>query len=445
MLISFSVVNFMSFKDKVEFDMHPVGSEAKLHKSELYDKNVAEAKTSYGKKLPLLLSSAIYGANASGKTSFIKAIRCMREIVITNNPSLPRYIKPFRLNEESATRPSEFQITILAEDNVIYEYGFAASQDIIHKEWLYAYPKGRVQKLFERVLKDDAGENPQYDYQFSGNLLGNKSVWSEATTPQRLFLSTAIQLNNKQLKAIYNWFDVKALIIESASPMEEFARRRIAVHYLSKKPEQKKEIIDFLAAADFALADIKAQEEGESEQLGQMLSLLLTEQNADSDKAQQFFSESYEISTYHMSQDKKIVKFDFNEESIGTQKMFDYSALLIDRLRNGGTVFIDELNNSLHPLLVYHIIRMFHNKKTNLGKAQFVFTTHEPSLLNEDDLLRRDQIWFCSKNKHQDSQLYSLDEFKLRKDIINIESRYLSGRYGGVPFVGHLPSQEEEE
>ena len=132
---------------------------------------------------------------------------------------------------------------------------------------------------------------------------------------------------------------------------------------------------------------------------------------------------------------------DFDDESDGTQKFFSFAGPWLDTLKKGYVLVIDELHDSLHPNMVKYLVDLFHNKETNPNNAQLIFTTHETSILNQD-VFRRDQIWFCEKDDEQATSLYPLTDFSPRKDRENIELGYLSGRYGALPFIRNFDLEE---
>ncbi len=142
----------------------------------------------------------------------------------------------------------------------------------------------------------------------------------------------------------------------------------------------------------------------------------------------------YEIKTVHKSSSGEFLEFELSDESDGTQKIFSLAGPFLDSLKKGHVVCIDDLCDNLHPELVKFLVGLFNNKKTNPGNAQLIFTTHETSLLNQK-ILRRDQIWFCEKNKAQETQLYPLSNFRPRRGVANLELAYLSGRYGALPYI----------
>uniref|UniRef100_UPI0025CFFC6B AAA family ATPase n=1 Tax=uncultured Ruminobacter sp. TaxID=538947 RepID=UPI0025CFFC6B len=169
-------------------------------------------------------------------------------------------------------------------------------------------------------------------------------------------------------------------------------------------------VLKFLKAADFNIEDIRVEEKH-----------LPTEP-------------TYEINTVHTDSNGQTVLFNFRDESSGTQKFFSFAEPILDVLANGSVLCIDELNVNLHPKLVQFLVELFHDPKANPKNAQLIFTTHETTILTQE-IFRRDQIWFCDKDREQASFLYPLSDFSPKKGKENLELGYLSGRYGALPLV----------
>ena len=412
MLIAFSVENFRSIKEEAQLSL--VAGTGK----ELYDTNVTEPPLPKGvKKIPLLRSAALYGPNAGGKSNLIKALAAMKRIVMTSSQNLEELpITPFKLSSSTINAPSVFEVIILV-DGVKYQYGFSATSTAIHDEWLFAFPKGRVQKWFERTYN----AKNEHDYDFGNKLTGDKDIWKRASRPNALFLSTAIQLNSQQLQPIFNWFAHKLRIQ--------------GVHEAGVPPwwqgDKKDKILTFLKAADFAISDIHLHEKAWSSKsipssVPDDWRKIMVDENRGS--IERHFTMSHE------SESGEPVEFDLGDESDGTQKMFSFAGPWLEALSKGHVLFIDELHDNLHPLLVKFLVQLFHSNDTNPNLAQLVFSTHETSILSQD-VFRRDQIWFCERTESQDTKLFSLAEFSPRKGVENLERAYLSGRYGALPFL----------
>ncbi len=382
MLLEFSVTNFRSIKEKQTLSL------LKTNKNELPN-NFTTVTLSTGKTLDVLNSAVIYGANASGKSNLVSAMETMVEIIGNSLFFQLDSVEPFLLSTENKSLPAEFEIDFIG-DGVRYVYGFSATKDRVVDEWLYQYPKGRPQSLIERTDTNNWGAVTA--------LKGNKKTWQESTKDKSLFLTTAISLNAKKL------IEIKAHI-KTVFELHEF-------HYIEDTQifhQSKKLVIDFLQMADDAIIDFDIKESLDPS------------------------PDEFDISTYRQSKDGDKIKFNLCRESKGTQKIFYSSVYWINALQRGLTLVLDELQNSLHPKLVAHLVNMFHNPELNKNGAQLIFVTHETSLLDQE-VFRRDQVWFCEKEDNA-TELFSLADFSVRKGHENIEKFYLSGRYGAVPYL----------
>ena len=412
MLVDFNVKNFRSFNERQDFSLIKSKSDENLNNSFNINEN---------SNFSLLKTAAIYGANASGKSNFLKALSTMKRMVTGNyqrGDKLP--VVPFKLNSSTINQPTEFEITFIV-DNVRYQYGFSASSTQIYDEWLFAYPKNHAQKWFDRIWNE---ENKSYDWKFSSFLLGSKQIWLQSTRENALFLATAVQLNSEQLKPIFDWFNDTLHFANSDGFAPIFTANLC-------EDDRKRDVLKFLKMADFHISDIKVEttEFNIAELPADMPEPLkdFLSQNLKGEKKLQ-------LETIHVDNNGKPVPFNFHDESDGTQKFFAFAGPILDVLKNGYVLCIDELNVNLHPKLVQFLVELFHSKESNTKNAQLIFTTHETSILTQD-VFRRDQIWFCERSKEQSSVLYPLSDFSPKKGKENLELGYLSGRYGALPFI----------
>lgn len=419
MLVEMTVANFRSFRETQTFTL------AKGKGDEMLATNTFDAAAA--NNISLLRSAAIYGPNASGKSNLLLALQAMKQIVLESAINLQRGDKlpvtPFRLNPQSRQQPSEFEVTFLVE-GVRYQYGFAATAERIHEEWLLAYPKGRAQRWFGREWNaDDKG----YDWELGSNLTGEKQLWQKSTRDNALFLSTAVQLNSEQLQPIFDWFKNTLRLANVGGWGPVFSASLC-------ESNDKARIMDFLRAADLHIDDIVIESRPfDPDALPTDMPEPVREAIAGNMRDKKVI----DIKTVHKGDDGKPVTFDFEDESDGTQKLFSFAGPWIDSLANGYVLFIDELHDNLHPRLVQFLVQLFHSPETNPNNAQLIFTTHETSILNQE-VFRRDQIWFCEKDKSQATVLYPLTDFSPRKGRENLEAAYLSGRYGALPFIRAL-------
>ncbi|MCL5974827.1 MAG: ATP-binding protein [Gammaproteobacteria bacterium] len=419
MLIEMNVANFRSLKGTQTFSL----AKGKGNELELTNVFTVKAASDY----ELLRSAVIYGPNASGKSNFLLALKTMKHIVIESATTQQRGdllpVMPFKLCPDSRTAPSEFEVTFLV-DGVRYQYGFTATPEQIREEWLLAYPKGRPQRWFTRQWN---AEKSQFEWDLGNSLLGEKQLWQKSTRDNALFLSTAVQLNSEQLRPVFDWFKDTIRLSNVGGWLPTFSAS------LCERGEKSK-VMEFLHAADIHIDDVLVESKVfdpndlPAEMPEALRNVVIGEMRN---------KKTLEIKTVHQGSDGKPVIFDFDEESDGTRKLFAYAGPWIDALENGYVLFIDELHDNLHPRLVRFLVELFHNSDTNPKNAQLIFTTHETSILNQD-VFRRDQVWFCEKNKLQATDLYPLSDFSPRKGRENLEMAYLSGRYGALPFVRNL-------
>ena len=421
MLIEFSVTNYRSFLKTQSLKMTANSS------GELQEENTFISPVS---NLPRLLrSSVIYGPNAGGKSNFIKAMNFMKGFVLSSAKESQEgekiHVTPFLFTKQSIQAPSEFEVLFM-QDNIRYQYGFAVNSQRVMAEWLFAYPEGRAQRWFERQYDPKA---QKYDWYFGSKFTGRRKVWQDATRDNALFLSTAIQLNNKQLKPVFNWFSEKLVVLEQDADIDPgFSIAEC------EETDNKKKILKFMNAADLSIKNISIEKKDFS-----MDDLPADMPQSIREKIVNDFKEKKLTRVFFMhpsSDNGEDIPLALNEESAGTQKLFTLAGPWLDVLEKGLVLFVDELNTSLHPLLVRFLLNLFHNSETNPNNAQLIFTTHDTTILDQT-LLRRDQVWFIEKGEENASRLYPLSDYRPRKGEA-LQKGYLYGRYGALPFPGEL-------
>jgi AAA15 family ATPase/GTPase len=391
MLLRFTFANFRSFRAESELSMI-AGPFSDLPHAVLKRPATKEG---------VLPVAAIYGANASGKTNVLKALEFMKSAVENSHrgwrPEGPIPREAFRLEEKSRKAPSMF-----AADTVVsgirYQYGFSIDDKTVQKEWLNAYPNGRKQAWYSR----QAGR----PIEFSSKLSGENRTIEALTRPNSLSLSAAAQNNHEMLTPIYRWFVDAFTFITS----DKSTCRQVTVA-LGENEAERKKIAHLLQMADLGIADLQVK-------------------RADISLKQLGIESSIEL--LHKAK-KEPIAFSLSQESEGTAAYLSMLGPLLATLKMGGVLCVDELDASLHPLLAMQIINLFNDPALNSNGAQLIFNTHDSNLLSLK-ILRRDQIWFTEKQPDGSSQLYPLTDFKPRLGE-NIESGYLQGRYGAIPFL----------
>ncbi|NMB89091.1 MAG: AAA family ATPase [Chloroflexi bacterium] len=420
MLIEFKVKNFRSFREEVTLSM--VASADKTLPDNLI--SVPE----FGGR-SLLHSAVVYGPNAAGKSNLIAAAQFVDEFVNTSmerKVNSPIEATPFLLDTEPNTDPSEFEITFIDDQNVRYQYGFHVTTRQVVREWLVAYPKGLPQTWFER----EQAVNAEPSWYFGRNLKGKNSQVAELTRPDVLFLSNAAQLNHRQLGRVLEWFQ-RCLRVIDAPDSPYFSTYTAA---RAKEDEQVQKLIrNLMVAADFGITDFEVREE------------TFTDKDFPDDipvelRDRLINKKHLDVYMRHAMEAGTEVSLPLEEESRGTQRLFALSGPLVEVLTNGWTLFVDELDASLHPFMVRFLVELFHNSQANPRGAQLIFNTHDTTLM-DCCVFRRDQIWFVEKDHQNCSHLYPLLDYSPRKDEA-LAKGYLLGRYGAIPFLGE-PQWEE--
>ncbi len=416
MLVEFRVKNFRSLRDEQVLSL--VASKDKtLHDTHTLGTGLKAAPH-------LLASAVVYGANASGKSNLVKALHYMRAVVLESatviQPGQTYAVQPFRLDDASAGQPSEFEVTFLL-DGVRYQYGFAMTPQRIVSEHLLVYKSFKPQRWFERRFDADSGKDL---YTFGPGLKGAKHLWEGATRANALFLSMAVQLNSESLRSVFDWFVNHLVIFNEHSPLAP----QFSIQML-KQETQRKAICEFLRAAGISVADIEVTTR-------QATVHTLKIDLATGKREEHVGEQAVDEVKFHHATERGKAAFDLSDESDGTRNLLFLAGPVLDILRKGLTLVIDELDTSLHTLLVRELVRLFHWREVNTGGAQLIFTTHDTSLLDAYGLFRRDQVWFVEKDEEQASTLVALAEFSPRKNEA-LERGYLMGRYGGVPFLNH--------
>ncbi len=440
MLIEFTVGNYRSFRDPVTFSM--AAAKQKSKDPELDRRNVFEAP---GAPAPLLVSAAIYGANAGGKSNLIAALAFMRRFVMHSARATSAEggiaAEPFLLSDVTAGRPSSFEAIFVA-DGKRYRYGFEADAERVHGEWLYYVPSTREALLFER-----AGAEVELGAHFAKEA----RELIEMTRPNALFLSVVAQFNGQTALRVVDWFD-RCYVLSSLSDSKAraFTERRL------RPGRHGEEIARFLMSLDLGIKGLYAEaypaQAGTSTEealaagniIAELVSTYLEEERAARNRIAYGRGASRpRIKTLHTRYDAEgnpagEAEFYLDQhESEGTKKLFAIAGPLLYALARGTPLVVDELDARLHPILTQKLVGLFGDPASNPRHAQLIFTTQDTNLL-DGALLRRDQIWFVEKDSRGRSDLYSLAEIKGTRNDLQFERNYIQGRFGAVPFVGDL-------
>ena len=420
MLLQFYFSNYRSFEGEGILDMRSSGSnELSSH----IRNNLNE------KVLPI---TAIYGANASGKSSVFEAFQFMALCILESlsfsddNKKNPYKLKvdSFKFSD-SRDKPSEFEINYIdkkGKKELYYNYGFKIDNSGILEEYLASNTKTGVKRNEEYtyIFKRERSQKLYLDSsieKFRENL-------EISLKDKTLLVSLGAKLNINEFIRVRTWF-INAEVINFSNSLYGVFLENTLPDNIIESEEVRKNLVSFINSFDDSIIDIEVEK----------ISVI---DESDSD--------NYRVFTVHKSdKETSVARISMNEESSGTKKMFSLYQTLLDVLEKGGVFFADELDIKLHPLLMRNILLTFTDKEKNPNNAQLIFTTHN-TIYMDMNLLRRDEIWFVEKDNGV-SNLYSLDDItnekgeKVRKDS-NYEKHYLLGNYGAIPNLKNLLGRE---
>lgn len=420
MLLQFYFSNYRSFEGEGILDMRASGSnELSSHVRNNLNERV----------LPV---TAIYGANASGKSSVFEAFQFMALCVLESlSFSDDDKKNPYKLKvdsfkfSKSREKPSEFEINYIdkkGKKELYYNYGFKIDNSGILEEYLTSNTKTGVKRNedYIYIFKREKNQKLYLDSSIE-KFRENLEISLKEKT---LLVSLGAKLNIDEFIRVRTWF-INTEVINFSNSLYGAFLENILPNNIIESEEVRKNLVSFINSFDDSIIDIEVEK------------ISAIDEN---DK------DNYRVFTIHKS-DKgtSTARISMNEESSGTKKMFSLYQTLLDVLRKGGVFFADELDIKLHPLLMRNILLTFTDKEKNPNNAQLIFTTHN-TIYMDMDLLRRDEIWFVEKNNGV-SNLYSLDDItnekgeKVRKDS-NYEKHYLLGNYGAIPNLKSLLGRE---
>lgn len=420
MLLNFTFKNYMSYADTCDFSM--LANKDKSHEDNL----IKIGKDRISK------TRIIYGSNASGKTSFINALDFIKIFSMMSNNLVENNrigVNPYKFRKDAYKVPSEFSLTFV-KNNVKYNYSFSCTYEKVINEKLDVYNSAKPTNIFTRTNTDD--------YKFNTDVKKLNEIKTK-NTKNKLYLLTAATWNYEKVKPVVEYILNDIIVLHDISQPTKYNINYIIEH--NDLEEYKKFCLDFLNNADISISDFeinmqKVKELGKrAEFMTKIMNVIV---NNDPEKMDKFGnSDIFNIKTIHNIKDEdssNSYPLELIEESIGTQQLFYFAPALFYTFKEGKTLLIDEIDKSLHPLLVEYIIKKFYDAEINTKNAQLICNTHDTNLLNLD-IFRRDEIWFTERNNATAStEMYALSDFSPRKDE-NIEKAYLLGRYGGIPFI----------
>jgi AAA15 family ATPase/GTPase len=433
MISYFSVVNFRSIKNRVEFDLTKTalkGNEGNATNEEYHKKRV-------------LKSAMIYGANASGKTNFIEAFKALQYMVLASSKlqldeDIPPY-EPHKLDINFRDAPVEFELHFLLK-GIKHEFYLAYGSKKIIEESIHYYPNGVKSLLYKRdsskILK------------FGDTYKGAKTTISKLLLDNQLFISKAVDNNVQSLLDIYRFIAFEVFLYSFSSSADEDRFRNLYLQRLVDNKDSKfsQSFQKLIAALDTGIDHMKiAENDFEKLNLPTHLDEKVIKKIQEANR--------YDVMTAHkvFNGDQQINETNFKiyEESTGTQKLIAISGHIIEALLEGEILIVDELEQSLHPNILQYLINLFHNPLVNKYNAQLIFSTHDITQLSNDSI-RRDQVWFAEKDQYGATGLYRCSDIKGIRADYPLDKWYQTNRLGGTPIIEDydfitLMQQSDEE
>jgi len=401
MLLNFRVSNFRSINEMVELSMVPSDLKNSVN---IIKKTNPEANKN--KDYYALTSVAIYGPNASGKSNIIRALDEFQRFIKKSTDNKPNdsisLYNPFKLNTESLTNPSSFSIDLLI-NNVLYTYSLEIFEKEIYNESLFFFPKGIRVKVFERdgqkIIKGNGYE-------------GIFETIKQRTNENQLFLGKAALENVELARRVYQKIDSFFILTTDTLHSNEFNKSFSRLIFNESKEWQN-------------LLKL-------SKSLIQKIDVQVVDFNENDGK----------VKTFHLNDLGEKIEFEFEEESSGTQRVISFIPAVILMLKMGKTLIADEFERSLHPEIAQYILSLFNNPEVNVNGSQFIFATHDTTLLSPENNLRRDQINLVEKNSKGETELYTVSDIKGIREG-NFEKWYLEGRLGAMPNIARETFKHE--
>ena len=444
MLVRFVADNIFSFGERKEFNMIP---RPRLNTLNHHKYNVCN--------FDLLKMTAIYGANAAGKSNLVKALELLQTIVLEEKLPLNMKELQFKFQDFSLEKPILLAIEFI-HDDIPFLYAIEITNDRISTEELYISGLGKHDRLlYERKTNSKNETNLKFGPELENN--------PESRTFRDILLKSFVKVNKPILKLIsesgelylpqarkaFEWFDDALHLVTPLSKPGGLAHRidinpdlkqyaenmlgslKIGIEKLSSQKQKFKDVFGEDINTDLELKEIVSEIEGDPKKMASLRTkrgdeIVILKENGEIVVKQ--------LQIEHLGKDQITAQFDMEEESDGTVRLLDFVPAFQDIALKSDVYIIDEIERSIHPLLIKELVNKFSKDRNTIG--QLIFTTHESNLLDQE-IFRQDEIWFAEKNESGSTDLYSLSDFKEHKTI-DIRKGYLNGRYGSIPFLANL-------
>jgi AAA15 family ATPase/GTPase len=431
MLLNLYFENFRSFKDPINLSLVAEASKAK-------EQNVFVQRVNKGvqeEEERLLKSAVIYGANASGKSNLIRGVQDILAFVCDFRIAADELITPytpFLFDTTTNKAPVKFAVDFLGKENVKFKYEISFNLESVLTESLTWWPQGKPVVLLERV-SEGTHEGLIHKIKFRSH---QKNQELDVFRNQAALSKFGSQEADEIISSVFIYFNR----IEIVTPLH-LSNSRVARNDISEKLYSDgvlmKRMNELLRFADTGLKSVSVAKESSDRErvILDRKGLIRTKFIYDISGAHTLFKDGVSL--------KEDASLSFAEESNGVKTLYTFGGKILGTLQDGGIIFVDELETSLHPYLSKLLVLLFQNERINKKNAQLIFTTHDTNLL-ERNIFRRDQIWFAQKNEFGVTDLYSLQDFPDVREDTPFDKWYLAGKFGGIPDIKSLEALFED-
>ncbi|MDR1161343.1 MAG: ATP-binding protein [Tannerellaceae bacterium] len=433
MILNVSVKNYRSYKDEAIFSL--VAESSKSKAANFFIQPIAQGEST----VKALNTALIFGANASGKSNLFRVLFEISKFIGQSKAKAGEPIStydPFLFEEKCKEYPMEFYIEFVNTDHIKYKYELHVNGKAVLKETLLYWPNNKQTILFERILPDDI-DSVVHKGKLGASLNGEViSVFQN----QAILSKFGEDIPNEIITPVYIYLSNIQVVNACNSIMIDRFRNNVG-SILSQKSKLLEKLNELLIFADTGLRGLNVNEIDES-------NISLPDDFPKDLKSQLVEKYKYKIAGRHpLFKDEKLIGEELlaiDEESNGTKQLFAIGGIILNALDEGKTIFIDEIDASLHTNLSKVLISLFQNKNINKKNAQLIVTTHDVNLLDRLQF-RKDQIWFAEKDKFGVSSLFTLQDFSDVREDTPFDKWYLAGKFGAIPNIKSIESLYENE
>jgi len=430
MLLGFTFENWKSYRDEAQFTM--LAGRERLHRDRI---SISEPGT-----IRILPVGVLFGGNASGKSNFFDALKFVKHFISSGpDPKGAIPVSPFQLDDQSHTRPTSFEVKLLAEET-IFEVSFSVTKKRVISEKLVRVGKASEKTLYVR----EGAKLTHIDDTIRTDI---DSLTKQAEQDNQLLLTSSSLCGNEMLKSVFEWFRDQLVLIAPDSPS---GLSQVPIRASVSTP---KIVSDLISRLDLGICEIQF-EKVDIERLGWPTSLVKSAEsllsNADycalvRDDLGEYSSHFHvarangELNFYawrpmHEHEDGYGRKFEMAQESAGTRQLLKLLALMHPLYTPGSKAVcvIDQLDRSAHPMLTHELIEDYLEGCDHSSRTQMILTAHDISIMNQN-LIRRDEMWLTERRSYGSSHLFSIHDYKRTRADKDIQKIYVSGRFGGTP------------